>query len=81
VDRWIQWINGEVKAECLSTLARSGGIVVVRSESMGAIDLVVSDFNISGVGGVEELQLEDLRVVKSRRHLDRRIVEELGPLI
>jgi hypothetical protein len=37
----------------------------VRSESTGVVDLVVLDFNISGVGGVEELQLEDLRVVKS----------------
>jgi hypothetical protein len=55
VDNWIKWINGEVKGECISTLAGSGGIVVVKYESMGTVDLMISDFDISGVGGVEEL--------------------------
>jgi hypothetical protein len=49
MDHWIQWISREVKAECLSTLISSGGIVFIRFGSMGAIDLVVSDFGISGV--------------------------------
>jgi hypothetical protein len=50
MDRWIQWISGEVKAECLSTLISSGGIVIVRIGSTGVVDLVISDFGISGVG-------------------------------
>jgi hypothetical protein len=49
VDYWIQWINGEVKAECLSKLIRMGGIVAVRYGSTGAVDLVVLSFDISGV--------------------------------
>jgi len=49
MDYWIQWISGEVKAECLSTLTSSGGIVVVRYGSMGVIDLMVLSFEILGV--------------------------------
>jgi hypothetical protein len=50
MDCLIQWINGEVKAECLSTLASSRGIVSIRFGSMGAANHVTVKFDISGVG-------------------------------
>jgi hypothetical protein len=49
MDHWIQWISGEVKDECLSTLTSSGEIVFIRSGSTGTVDLVVLNFDISGV--------------------------------
>jgi hypothetical protein len=49
VDYWIQWISGEVKAECLSNLTSMGGIVAIIYGSTGAVDLVVLSFDISGV--------------------------------
>jgi hypothetical protein len=55
VDRWIQWINGEVKVECLSTLASSGEVEAVRSESMRVVGLGTLNFDISEVESVEEV--------------------------
>jgi hypothetical protein len=62
MEHWIEWISGEVRVECLSTLTISGGIVVVRYGSMGTIDLVVLSFDISGVGVWKKLRLGDLEL-------------------
>jgi hypothetical protein len=75
MDHWIQWISGEVKAECLSTLTSSGGIVVIRFGSTGVIDLMISDFDISRVGVWRNLRLGDLEL----RNLDTQNLTQSGP--
>jgi hypothetical protein len=60
VECWIQWISGEFKVECLSTLACSKGIVTVGFESTRVVDLVIADLGILRVEGGEDRDLEVL---------------------
>jgi hypothetical protein len=53
MDHWIQWISGEVKDECISTLARSREIEDVRYGSKRVIDWRLEFWNFR-VRSVEE---------------------------
>jgi hypothetical protein len=81
MDHWIQWISGEVKAECISTLASSRGLAVVGYGGMRAIDLALRDIGISEVESVEESIFGNPRYVKSRHDLDHQILGDSLSLI
>jgi len=68
---WIQWISEEVKAEFLSTLARSREVAAIGSESTRAIGLGNLNFGISEVESVDEVVFRNPRYAKSRHDLDR----------
>jgi hypothetical protein len=81
MDLWIQWINKEVKVDCVLTLANSEGLAIVRYGSTRSVDLVVLNFSISRVGSVEGTTTQKSRYAKPRCDLDHQIMEESGPLI
>jgi hypothetical protein len=56
-----QW---KVKAECLSTLISSGGVVAVGSGSTRVVDLVL-EFRHFRIRGVEKVVTRESRVVNS----------------